>query len=345
MPLTKPSRQTPALVAMGVSVTLGFWLFGGPAQPLAAVPASVTVEYEAAPDIFVAEQPNQDSLLVRGMATTLSRDTDPRQPLPAATPATPGAPAAAATEQAPAAGAAVTPQAVIAVNGVIMPVNAPITSPFGYRIHPIFRVAKLHTGIDFGAACGTPIAAALPGTVSFAGWTSGYGARVVIDHGTVAGRQVSTTYNHMSVIGVHVGQQIAAGQGVGRVGSTGFSTGCHLHFELLINNGFADPMPLVRDGLVSTATVMQAANVSPVNEPNAPASSSVTTSGTASAPTAPTSSAPVVSTTAPAPAPTPTPAPTSPATSKPTTASPTPSPSPTTSSASASPKPTASTSG
>ncbi len=124
-----------------------------------------------------------------------------------------------------------------------LPGKPPITSPYGMRMHPILHVRKLHTGIDFGAAAGTRFMAARDGTVTFAGWSNGYGNRVVISHGTIDGDQISTTYNHMSALSVRVGQKVKVGQQVGAVGSTGYSTGPHAHFEVQQNDKYVDPAP------------------------------------------------------------------------------------------------------
>ena len=115
---------------------------------------------------------------------------------------------------------------------LIWPVNAPITSPFGWRW------GRMHEGIDLGAAYGTPIAAAASGTVIYAGWLGGYGNLTVIDHGG----GLSTAYGHQSSIGVSVGQQVAQGEIIGNVGSTGHSTGPHLHFEVRVNGQAVDPL-------------------------------------------------------------------------------------------------------
>ena len=124
-----------------------------------------------------------------------------------------------------------------------MPVNGRRTSVFGMRYHPILRVWKLHTGLDFAAPCGTPVGAAAAGRVVSAGWAGGNGVQVKVDHGMLAGYRVVTTYNHLSAIGVRVGQQVEALDGVGRVGNTGYSTGCHLHFEVIVNGRFTNPEP------------------------------------------------------------------------------------------------------
>jgi murein DD-endopeptidase MepM/ murein hydrolase activator NlpD len=123
------------------------------------------------------------------------------------------------------------------------PARGPITSPFGMRVHPITGVYKLHTGTDFGIPCGTPVHAALPGTVIDAGWDTAYGWRTVITHGVVDGVVLTTTYNHQSHLGVAVGDQVAEGQVIGLSGTTGFSTGCHLHFELYVNSTVVDSEP------------------------------------------------------------------------------------------------------
>lgn len=114
-----------------------------------------------------------------------------------------------------------------------------ITSHFSpRRKNPVSGVYKRHTGTDIGAAYGASIVAANSGTVTLAGWNSGYGNCVVIDHG--GGR--ATLYAHMSSIGVSKGQSVKKGQQIGLVGSTGNSTGPHLHFEILINGAAVDPM-------------------------------------------------------------------------------------------------------
>jgi murein DD-endopeptidase MepM/ murein hydrolase activator NlpD len=118
------------------------------------------------------------------------------------------------------------------------PVVAPVTSGFGYRIHPIFRVRSLHTGIDLDAAMGESIKAAAAGTVIFAGWRGGYGKCIIIDHGG----GIATLYAHQSTILASAGQVVKRGAVIGKVGSTGYSTGPHLHFEVRVNGSPVDPM-------------------------------------------------------------------------------------------------------
>src|SRR5690606_38280921 len=103
------------------------------------------------------------------------------------------------------------------------------------------RVWKLHSGLDWAAPCGTPVGAAAPGVVTKVGWAGGNGRQVRIDHGVLAGHRVTTTYNHLSAVGVRVGQKVDVHQGVGRVGNTGYSTGCHLHFEVIADGHFTNP--------------------------------------------------------------------------------------------------------
>ena len=121
-----------------------------------------------------------------------------------------------------------------------------ISSKFGMRIHPIFHVNKLHTGLDIGAPLGANFVAANDGIVTKAGMTSGYGNMVMIDHGG----GISTLYAHGSEILVQAGQVVKRGQAILKVGSTGFSTGPHAHFEVRINGEVTDPLPYVTNGVV-----------------------------------------------------------------------------------------------
>ena len=115
-----------------------------------------------------------------------------------------------------------------------------LRSRFGYRIHPIFHTRKLHTGVDLAARTGTPIYAAGDGVIKYYKWASGYGNKVEIQH--VNGYE--TAYGHMSryVDGLEVGSRVRQGQIIGYVGSTGQSTGPHLHFEIMINGNLVDPL-------------------------------------------------------------------------------------------------------
>jgi murein DD-endopeptidase MepM/ murein hydrolase activator NlpD len=127
-------------------------------------------------------------------------------------------------------------------HGFSYPVPARITSPFGMRFHPVLRYWKLHDGTDFGAACGTPIRAPRAGRVAERYYNAGYGNRLMIDHGYLGSRYVTTGYNHASRYIVRVGQRVHKGQVIGYVGSTGFSTGCHLHLMVWLNGRLRNPM-------------------------------------------------------------------------------------------------------
>jgi murein DD-endopeptidase MepM/ murein hydrolase activator NlpD len=127
-------------------------------------------------------------------------------------------------------------------HGFSFPVPARITSPFGMRFHPVLHYWKLHDGTDFGAGCGTPIRAPRAGRVAERYYNAGYGNRLMIDHGYIGGRYVTTGYNHASRYIVRVGQRVSKGQVIGYVGTTGFSTGCHLHLMVWINGRLRNPM-------------------------------------------------------------------------------------------------------
>jgi murein DD-endopeptidase MepM/ murein hydrolase activator NlpD len=121
------------------------------------------------------------------------------------------------------------------------PVNARISSQYGYRIHPIYGTRRLHAGTDFAAACGTPVHAAAGGSVVRAGAAGGYGNQVVVHHGTLRGESVATSYNHLQRFAAR-GGSVSRGEVVGYVGTTGTSTGCHLHFEVYVNGTTTNPM-------------------------------------------------------------------------------------------------------
>ena len=116
-----------------------------------------------------------------------------------------------------------------------------ITSAYGMRYHPILKYNKMHTGVDIGAPSGADIVAADSGTVIQTGWLGGYGQVVVLDHGG----GISTLYAHMSTIIAVNGSSVTKGQVIGKVGSTGWSTGPHLHFEVRINGAYTDPMSYI----------------------------------------------------------------------------------------------------
>jgi murein DD-endopeptidase MepM/ murein hydrolase activator NlpD len=116
--------------------------------------------------------------------------------------------------------------------GYIWPVLGPVTSPFGWRW------GRMHEGIDIAAGSGTPIRAAAAGTVIYAGWLGGYGNLTVIDHGG----GIATAHGHQLSLAAGTGAYVAQGQVIGYVGSTGHSTGPHLHFEVRVNGVPQDPL-------------------------------------------------------------------------------------------------------
>ena len=118
------------------------------------------------------------------------------------------------------------------------PLGGPITSPFGWRVHPITGASRFHSGIDIGGDYGDTIHAAGAGVVSYAGWISGYGYAVIIDHGG----GISTLYGHNQALLVSEGQSVSQGQPIAECGSTGNSTGPHCHFEVRVDGEPVNPM-------------------------------------------------------------------------------------------------------
>ena len=135
---------------------------------------------------------------------------------------------------------------VIVTGGFIKPVSGRITSPFGWRMHPIFKRRIFHSGIDIATPYGTPIKAANSGRVIFVGWYSGYGKVVIIDHGKINGIPITTLYAHMSQTIAKQGTNVARGSIIGKVGTTGYSTGPHLHFEVRQKGNPVNPLNFVR---------------------------------------------------------------------------------------------------
>jgi murein DD-endopeptidase MepM/ murein hydrolase activator NlpD len=122
------------------------------------------------------------------------------------------------------------------------PANGPITSPYGMRFHPILHVWKLHDGTDFGVPCGTPVHAAAGGRILQTYYNAGYGNRIILNNGIMRGKGVVTTYNHLTRWIVNPGQHVTRGQLIGYSGTTGYSTGCHLHFMVIVNGATVNPM-------------------------------------------------------------------------------------------------------
>lgn len=247
--------------------------------------------------------------------------------LAAGTPQAGWAPEAGSTEQLP-----FGTTLVAGIDRYVRPVPGPITSAFGPRFHPILHYVRNHNGADMTAACGVPVVAMADGSVTRAGRAGGYGNLVELNHGTLDADQVTSRYAHLSVIGVAVGDKVGRGQVIGLAGTTGLSTACHLHFEVLINGSYVDPAGVLAGapfaeliGMSRSIKPSQTPVVPPVVPPSGKAPS--TPSGTPTPSTPPKAGA----TPSPTPTPTPTPKPTAPS-------SPAPQPTP---SATAAPAPSA----
>lgn len=133
-------------------------------------------------------------------------------------------------------------QVHVSSTGFSYPISGPITSPFGWRTHPIFKSRIFHSGIDIAGPNGGAIRASNDGKVIYAGWYGGYGKVVILDHGVINGKPITTLYGHMSAVNVSNGQFVKKGQTVGREGSTGYSTGPHCHFEVRVNGKPTNPL-------------------------------------------------------------------------------------------------------
>lgn len=133
------------------------------------------------------------------------------------------------------------PSRTEAPSGFVMPVAGRASSAYGMRMHPIKHVEQLHPGLDLAAPTGTPVVAASPGTVTHAGPAGTYGNLVTIKHAN----GVETRYAHLSEVTVARGARVGAGDSIGKVGSTGQSTGPHLHFEVRQDGKLQDPEPLL----------------------------------------------------------------------------------------------------
>ncbi|MGB7440816.1 MAG: peptidoglycan DD-metalloendopeptidase family protein [Coleofasciculaceae cyanobacterium] len=127
---------------------------------------------------------------------------------------------------------------VFGTGQLVFPNDSDITSEFGWRLHPVLGTSRFHAGIDFGGSYGSTIRAADRGTVIFAGWYGGYGYAVIVDHGG----GLATLYGHTSKLYVSEGQTVQQGEAIAAVGSTGLSTGPHLHFEVRKEGEPVDPM-------------------------------------------------------------------------------------------------------
>jgi murein DD-endopeptidase MepM/ murein hydrolase activator NlpD len=123
------------------------------------------------------------------------------------------------------------------------PVPGVVTSPYGWRIHPIYGYWGLHDGIDFAAPCGTPMHAGAAGTVISEYFSSVWGNRLYLDVGEVNGKRMTLIYNHISSYKARTGARVGRGDVVAYSGTTGWSTGCHLHFTVMLDGTAVDPAP------------------------------------------------------------------------------------------------------
>lgn len=130
----------------------------------------------------------------------------------------------------------------VSSTGFIYPISGRISSPFGWRTHPIFKSRIFHSGIDIAGPNGGAIKASNDGRVIYSGWYGGYGKVVILDHGVINGKPITTLYGHMSAITVSNGQNVKKGQQIGKEGSTGYSTGPHCHFEVRVNGKPTNPL-------------------------------------------------------------------------------------------------------
>ena len=125
--------------------------------------------------------------------------------------------------------------------GWVYPVDARLNSNFGWRYHPIYHTRKLHAGVDFPVACGVPVGATHSGRVIAHAYTNGGGRKMILSHGIHNGKLVTSSYHHLQSYGPPVGTQVSAGDTIGRVGTSGSSTGCHLHFEIQEDGNSVNP--------------------------------------------------------------------------------------------------------
>ncbi len=126
--------------------------------------------------------------------------------------------------------------------GWIMPCNGPITSPHGYRIHPVYGIKKLHDGVDIGVPLNTAVQAAAGGTIKEAKWYNGYGNYIEIDHGN----NIISFYGHLTSFNIKKGDIVERGQIIAKSGNTGIGTGAHLHFGVHKNNISVNPLIFIR---------------------------------------------------------------------------------------------------
>ncbi len=152
---------------------------------------------------------------------------------------------------------AVAPSSAISIPSIQPIANFAFTSAFGVRSDPFRGSAAMHAGIDLSASYGTPIYATADGIVDRAEWFGGYGNMVQIDHG----KGIATRYGHMSRVAAHAGERVKRGELIGYVGSTGRSTGNHLHYEVRIDGHAVNPMPFLQSAGYVVAAAQQTLDV------------------------------------------------------------------------------------
>ncbi len=209
---------------------------------------------------------------------------------------------------------------------------------FGYRSDPFTHKQRWHDGVDLGQPCGDAVHASLDGTVAFTGWAGGYGNRIILRHADRGGHTFSTTYNHLSRIEVTVGQAVRQADVIARIGSTGRSTACHLHFEVILDGSYVDPMRFLTGDQSKASLSRRVGSYMPAGLPS-PTATTVLPSPTATATRSKTPQPSPTPTPTPTPSSsgTPTPSPSGTPTPSPSTASPGPTPTPTPGSATPSP--------
>lgn len=135
---------------------------------------------------------------------------------------------------------------IVVATGFMKPIQGRITSPFGWRTHPIFNTRTFHSGIDIGGPNQGAIKASNSGKVIYTGWYGGYGKVVILEHGVIHGKPITTLYAHMSSIAVANGAKVQRGQVLGYEGTTGYSTGPHCHFEVRVNGQPNNPLTYIQ---------------------------------------------------------------------------------------------------
>lgn len=174
---------------------------------------------------------------------------------------------------------------------------------FGFRSDPFTHLQRWHDGVDLGQPCGDPARASLDGTVQSAGWAGGYGNRIIVRHADRGGQSFATTYNHLSAIDVTVGAAVKQGDVIGKIGSTGRSTACHMHFEVILGGSYVDPMRFLTGDQTKAALSRRVGSYMPAGLPSSitPSASPITPTPTPTTPTPSPSPTPTSKTPSPTP--------------------------------------------